>query len=66
MTGPYDSVIGVEREIILRRFLTSLPDPDGSGQGGSELHAVIVDVDDSGRATAIERMLIAEEDLKRL
>ena len=25
MTGPHDSVIGVKKEIILRRFLTQLP-----------------------------------------
>src|SRR5438876_12236926 len=25
MTGPYDSVIGVEKELVLQRFLTGMP-----------------------------------------
>ena len=25
MTGPYDSVIGVEKEIVLQKFLTAMP-----------------------------------------
>ena len=39
MTGPYDSVIGVDKEIILRRFLTCPARPHGSrqGQGGAAL-----------------------------
>ena len=33
MTGPYDSVIGVRKEIIFERFLTALPVRMESGQG---------------------------------
>jgi hypothetical protein len=56
MTGPYHSVIGVDTEVILRRFLTSLPVRMEPAKGGAELHAVIVQVDDStGKATAIRR-----------
>ena len=25
MTGPYDGILGMEREAVLKRFLTSLP-----------------------------------------
>ncbi|HET8548242.1 MAG TPA: TIGR00282 family metallophosphoesterase [Bryobacteraceae bacterium] len=54
MTGPYNSVIGVDKDIILRRFLTALPVRMEAARGGVELHAVIVDVDEStGRARAI-------------
>jgi metallophosphoesterase (TIGR00282 family) len=54
MTGPYNSVIGVEKEIILRRFLTALPVRMEAAKGWVELHAVIVDVDEStGRARTI-------------
>jgi metallophosphoesterase (TIGR00282 family) len=54
MTGPYNSVIGVEKEIILRRFLTALPVRMEAAKGWVELHAVIVDVDEStGRARAV-------------
>jgi calcineurin-like phosphoesterase len=56
MTGPYHSVIGVDTEVILRRFLTSLPVRMEPAKGGAELHSVIVQVDDAtGKATAIRR-----------
>src|SRR5947209_14009739 len=47
MTGPYDSVIGSEKTLALRRFLTALPVRLDSAKGGAELHAVIVTVDES-------------------
>jgi hypothetical protein len=56
MTGPYDSVIGVEKEIVLRRFLTSLPIRMEAAKGKVELHSVIVEVDETtGRALSIRR-----------
>ena len=59
MTGPYDSVIGVETDVILQRFLTSLPVRMEAAKKGAELHAVIVDVDEaSGKARAIRRHAI--------
>lgn len=61
MTGPYDSVIGVEKDIILRRFLTALPVRMESARLGAELHAVIVAVDaQTGKATAVERCEVTE------
>src|SRR5215813_1916257 len=54
MTGPYDSVIGVDTSTIIQRFLTGLPVRMEAARKGAELHAVIVDVDeDTGRARAI-------------
>src|SRR5690242_7371452 len=56
MTGPYHSVIGVETEVILKRFLTSLPVRMEAARGGAELHSVIVKVDDdTGKALAVRR-----------
>jgi 2',3'-cyclic-nucleotide 2'-phosphodiesterase len=56
MTGPYDSVIGSEKGLVLRRFLTSLPIRLDAAKGGVELHATIVSVDhETGRATRIRR-----------
>ena len=61
MTGPYDSVIGVQKEIILRRFLTSLPVRMEAAKNGVELHAVIVEVDDNtGRALSVRRFTVTE------
>jgi metallophosphoesterase (TIGR00282 family) len=59
MTGPYDSVIGVDRGVILQKFLTGLPVRMEAAKGLPELHAVIVDVDETtGKARAIRRHAI--------
>ena len=56
MTGPYDSIIGVDRPAILTKFLTGLPVRMEAARGLPELHAVIIDVDEStGKARAIRR-----------
>ena len=57
MTGPYQSVIGVDKDIIVRRFLTGLPGRMEAAKHGVELHGVIVTADDStGKATSIQRV----------
>jgi metallophosphoesterase (TIGR00282 family) len=59
MTGPYESVIGVETDIVLQRFLTGIPVRMEAAKGRPELHAVIVDVDEStGKARSIRRHAI--------
>jgi metallophosphoesterase (TIGR00282 family) len=56
MTGPYESVIGVERQIILRRFLTALPVRMEAAKGGVELHGIIVEVNENtGKAISARR-----------
>ena len=61
MTGPYDSVIGVDKNIIVRRFLTALPVRMEAARHGAELHGVLIDVDENtGKARAIERVEIIE------
>jgi len=57
MTGPMDSVIGDNTELVLQRFLTRLPHRLSVGEGKTMLNAVLVDIaSDSGRATSIERI----------
>jgi metallophosphoesterase (TIGR00282 family) len=59
MTGPYQSVIGVETGTILQRFLSGLPVRMEAARHGAELHAVIVDVDEAtGKARAVRRHAI--------
>jgi len=56
MTGPYDSVIGSDKNLALRRFLTGMPIRLDSSKTGAELHAVIVTVDPAtGRAAGVRR-----------
>jgi 2',3'-cyclic-nucleotide 2'-phosphodiesterase len=57
MTGPYDSVIGRKKELIIERFLTQLPSRFEVADKGVEMHGVLVDVDDlTGKATSIKRV----------
>lgn len=57
MTGPYDSVIGSEKTLAIRRFLTAMPIRLDNAKSGAELHAVVITVDpETGRATAIRRL----------
>jgi metallophosphoesterase (TIGR00282 family) len=57
MTGPYDSVIGVEKETIVKRFLTGVPGRMEAAKNGLELHGVIVNADEiTGKARSIERI----------
>jgi hypothetical protein len=59
MTGPYRSVIGVDTETILQRFLTGLPVRMEAARYGAELHSVIVDVDEeTGKAREVRRHAI--------
>ena len=67
MTGPYDSVIGVEKETIILRFLTGMPSRFETAKGDPRLAAAVVDVDpETGLARSIERMLLSESDLPGL
>ena len=67
MTGPYDSVIGVEAETIVKRLVTGMPSRFETAKGDPRLAAAVVSVDvKTGRATAIDRMLLREEDVARL
>lgn len=62
MTGPYDGILGVEKEPVLHKFLTNLPVRFEVASGREQLSGVIIDVDDkSGQAKSIKRILINEE-----
>jgi len=57
MTGPVDSVIGDDPEMVLKRFLTMLPHRLSAGKGKTVMNAILVDIDNiSGKATRIERL----------
>ena len=57
MTGPYDSVIGQNKEKIIQRFLTSMPHKFEVAQDGVRLSGVVVDVDETtGKARSIVRI----------
>ena len=67
MTGPHDSIIGVEIEAALSRFLTGMPTRFETASGNPRLNAVIIEADDeSGRAVEIERVSYSLEELTDL
>jgi metallophosphoesterase (TIGR00282 family) len=67
MTGPHDSIIGVEIEAALSRFLTGMPTRFETASGNPRLNAVIIEADDeSGRAVEIERLSYSLEELTDL
>jgi metallophosphoesterase (TIGR00282 family) len=67
MTGPHDSVIGVEVAAALGRFVNGLPAKFDTATGNPRLNAVVIEADEqTGRATDIERLSYGIEELKEL
>jgi hypothetical protein len=67
MTGPHDSIIGVEVEAALGKFLNALPARFETASANPRLNAVIVDADEkSGLATGIERLSYSLDELTEL
>jgi metallophosphoesterase (TIGR00282 family) len=61
MTGPYDGVIGVQKEMILQRFLTNMPGRFETASNDVRLCASLIDCDAlTGRASKIERIMLRE------
>jgi 2',3'-cyclic-nucleotide 2'-phosphodiesterase len=59
MTGPHDSVIGVEAELAIRRMRTGMPVRFETAQGDVRIEGAVVDCDAaSGRATSIEALRV--------
>jgi hypothetical protein len=61
MTGPRDSVIGIRQEDAIPKFLTQMPRRFGVAEGPALLSAVLVDIEDTGRASAIQRLQILDD-----
>jgi metallophosphoesterase (TIGR00282 family) len=64
MTGPHDSIIGVEKSAALGRFLSGMPARFEAATGDPKLHAVVIAADVStGKATAISRISLTPGEL---
>jgi calcineurin-like phosphoesterase len=67
MTGPHDSVIGVERSAVLQRFLTGLPQRFETATENPRLNAVVIDADEAtGRARGIQPVSVSLSDIDAL
>lgn len=64
MTGPYDGILGVNREAVIKKFLTGLPVRFEVTDGRTQLSAVLIDIDDkTGKSQKIQRILINDDHL---
>ncbi|KZM57909.1 MULTISPECIES: TIGR00282 family metallophosphoesterase [Aeribacillus] len=62
MTGPYDGILGVDREAVLKKFLTNLPVRFEINEGRGQLNAVLVEIEEgTGKAKSIKRILINDD-----
>jgi 2',3'-cyclic-nucleotide 2'-phosphodiesterase len=63
MTGPYDGILGIEKDPVIHRFLTGLPvRHEVPNTGRTLLSAVLIDIDEkTGLARKIDRILINED-----
>ena len=65
MTGPHDSVIGVDVDAALGRFRTAMPARFETATGNPRLNAVIIEADEkTGLATDIERISYSLEEIE--
>src|ERR1700757_3613110 len=59
MSGPFDGVIGVKKELVLAKFLNNMPVRFEAASGDVRLCAVVIDCDErTGRARSIERVMV--------
>jgi metallophosphoesterase (TIGR00282 family) len=67
MTGPHDSIIGMEKEPSLARFLNAMPSRFEPATGNPRLNGAVIEADDkTGRATNITRISFSERELLEL
>lgn len=58
MTGPYNGVIGVERELVIEKFITHMPVKFEVAKGVAQLNAVFIETDDrNGKTLKLERII---------
>jgi 2',3'-cyclic-nucleotide 2'-phosphodiesterase len=63
MTGPYDSIIGMQEDAVLKRFLTAMPSRFEVAQHDVRLCGLNIEVDEwSGSATSVERVEVRMEE----
>lgn len=63
MTGPYDSILGVEKDVIINRFLNNMPARfEVDTKGRNQLNGCLIKIDKmTGKATKIERIIINDD-----
>jgi metallophosphoesterase (TIGR00282 family) len=61
MTGPYESIIGVEAQLVITRFVRGLPIRYQTATEDPQLHGVLVEIDErSGKTVSITRLQVKQ------
>ena len=59
MTGPYDSVLGVKKELAIEKFRTKMPVRFETAEGSCRLDCIRFTIDDrTGKTTSLKRIEI--------
>lgn len=57
MTGPYEGIIGIDREIIINKFLSHMPVKFEVAKGSTQFNGVVAEIDEkTGKTLSIERI----------
>ena len=60
MCGPYEGIIGVNAEFIVKRFLTALPVRFDVAKGRRQLNGVLLRLEENGSASEIQRINVVD------
>jgi len=58
MTGVVDGVLGMDKDVVVQRFITQINGKLTLGEGRCELQGVIISTDNSGKAVATKRVRV--------
>ncbi|SMO55860.1 TIGR00282 family metallophosphoesterase [Melghirimyces algeriensis] len=62
MVGPYDAILGMNKDLVLKKFLTQLPVRFEVGMGRTQFNAVLLECDSqTGKAVQINRVRIDDD-----
>ena len=65
MTGPHDGVIGVEKAVVIDRFLRGMPVRMETASGNPRLNGILIAADETtGKATSIQRLSLSAKELE--
>ncbi len=61
MTGPHDSIIGVESQLVISKFLRGMPTRFETASNDARLNGVVVEIDErTGKAVSIQRLQVKQ------
>jgi metallophosphoesterase (TIGR00282 family) len=56
MTGPVNSILGVQKEAVINKFISGLPAKFEVSNNSAQINAVVIDINDNGIAKSIKRI----------